>query len=60
MKTIPLPPDSKTYTELAFREKEKLRRKRARMSLTKKLEVLEMRKQIPKIGNKPASVHNIS
>ena len=41
MKKIPLPADSKAYGELAFREKEKWHRRRARMSLLHKLEVLD-------------------
>ena len=36
-----LPADSKRYAELAFREKEKWHRRRARMSLARKLEVLD-------------------
>ena len=53
MKKAHLPADSKSYTEMAFREKEKWHRRRAKMSLTKKMEaldrLLEMRKHIPKI-----------
>ena len=41
MAKIPLPEDSKTYAELAFREKEKWRRRQARMSFKRKLEVLD-------------------
>ena len=52
MKKTLLPDDSKTYTKLAFREKEKWHQKRAKMSLTKKIEsldrMLEMRKHIPR------------
>ncbi len=55
MKKAHLPADSKSYTELAFREKEKWRQRRAKMSLTKKIEamdrLLEMRKHIPKISS---------
>ncbi len=36
-----LPADSKSYAELAFREKERWHRRRARMSLARKLEVLD-------------------
>ena len=36
-----LPADSKAYGELAFREKEKWHRRRARMSFSRKLEVLD-------------------
>ncbi|MBI4203086.1 MAG: hypothetical protein HY532_08250 [Chloroflexi bacterium] len=36
-----LPPDSKAYAELAFREKEALRKRRARMSFKRKLEMLD-------------------
>ena len=59
MNRAPLPADSKSYTDLAFREKRKLRRRRARMSLTQKFEVLdrllEMRKQIPRVVMKPTA-----
>jgi len=41
MKKTPLPGDSKSYAELVFREKEKLHRRRVKMSLTRKLEVLD-------------------
>ncbi len=51
MAKIKLPADSKAYGEFAFREKEKWHRRRARMSLSRKLEVLdrlrEMGKQLP-------------
>ena len=54
MKKAHLTADSKSYTEMAFREKEKWLRRRAKMSLTKKIEaldrLLEMRKHIPKIS----------
>ena len=36
-----LPASSKAYGELAFREKEKWHRRRARMSFARKLEVLD-------------------
>ena len=53
MKKAHLPADSKSYTEMAFREKEKWHQRRANMSLTKKIEaldrLLETRKHIPKI-----------
>lgn len=55
MKKASLPADSKSYTEMAFREKEKWHQRRAKMSLTKKIEtldrLLEMRKHIPKISS---------
>ena len=41
----PLPPDSKTYGEQAFREKEKWHRRQERMSFKRKLEVLERLRQ---------------
>ena len=41
MTKILLPADSKAYGELAFREKEKWHRRRARMSFARKLEVLD-------------------
>ncbi len=41
MKTVHLPADSKAYAELAFREKASRRRRRARMSFSRKLEVLD-------------------
>jgi hypothetical protein len=54
VKKAHLPADSKTYTEMAFREKEKWHRRQARISLTKKIEaldrMLEGRKHIPKIS----------
>ena len=54
MKNAHLPADSKSYTEMALRGKEKWHRRRAKMSLTKKIEaldrLLEMRKHIPKIS----------
>ncbi len=55
MKKAPLPADSKSYTELAFREKEKWHQRRAKMSLTKKIEAMDrllvIRKHIPKISS---------
>ena len=55
MKKARLRADSKTYTELAFREKEKWHRRGAKMSRTKKIEaldrLLETRKYIPKISS---------
>ena len=38
---IKLPADSKAYGELAFREKAKWHRRKARMSLSRKLEALD-------------------
>ena len=53
MKKVPLPATSKLYSERAFLEKEKWHRRRARMSLEKKLQVLdrllESRKSLPRI-----------
>ena len=50
-----LPADAKSYTELAFREKERWHQRRAKMSLTKKIEaldrLLEMRRHIPKLSS---------
>ena len=43
-----LPADSKSYAELAFREKEKWRRSKARMSLARKLEVLDRLRELYK------------
>jgi hypothetical protein len=55
MKPKPLPPDSKTYAELAFREKEALRRKRARMSFKRKLEMLDrLREEAKHLPEPPA------
>ena len=45
MPKITLPPDSKTYAEQAFREKEKWRRRQERMSFKRKLEALERLRQ---------------
>ncbi len=45
MKRKTLPPDSKAYVELVFREKEKWHRRRERMSFKRKLEVLERLRQ---------------
>ena len=41
MAKVRLPADSKTYAELVFREKEKWRCRQARMSFSRKLEVLD-------------------
>ena len=41
MTKVHLPADSKAYGELAFQEKEKWHRRRARMSFSRKLEVLD-------------------
>ena len=41
MKKVHLPNDSRRYTERAFLEKEKWHRRRERMSLTRKIEVLD-------------------
>ena len=41
MAKVRLPADSKSYAELVFREKEKWRRRRARMSFSRKLEELD-------------------
>ena len=41
-----LPADSKSYAELAFREKEKWHRRRARMSLVRKLEILDRLREL--------------
>jgi hypothetical protein len=52
-----LPADSKTYAELAFREKEKWHRRRERMSLARKLEVLDRlreRGRLPQINGNQA------
>ncbi len=45
MAKIPLPADSKSYAELAYREKEKWHRRQARMSFKRKLEVLDRLRQ---------------
>ena len=45
MKKETLPPNSKTYGELAFREKEKWHLRQERMSFKRKLEVLERLRQ---------------
>ena len=56
MKMKDLPADSRLYAEMAFREKEEWRRRRARMSLTRKVEALDrllsMAKEIPKLGRR--------
>ncbi len=48
-----LPASSKRYAKRAFQEKEKLHRRRERMSFTRKLEaldrLLEMAKELPKL-----------
>ena len=49
MKKIPLPPDSKTYGELAFREKEKWHRRQERMSFKRKLEALDRLREITQL-----------
>ena len=41
MTKLRLPADSKTYAELVFREKENWRRRQARISFSRKLEVLD-------------------
>ena len=50
-----LPADSRRYSELAFQEKERRHQRRSRMSLTRKIRVLErlfeMRKDLPKIDS---------
>ncbi len=54
MKMEHLPTDSTLFTEMAFKEKELLRTRRARMSLTRKIEALDrlrlMAKEIPYLG----------
>jgi hypothetical protein len=45
MPKMSLPPDSKTYAEQVFREKEKWHRRQERMSFERKLEVLERLRQ---------------
>lgn len=54
MKMEHLPTDSSLFTEMAFMEKELLRKRRARMSLTRKIETLDrlrlMAKEIPRLG----------
>ncbi len=55
----PLPPDSKTYAELAFREKEVLRKKRARMSFKRKLEMLDrLREEAKHLPKPPTDAEN--
>ena len=49
MKKIPLPPDSKTYGELAFREKEKWHRRQERMSFKRKLEALDRLREMTRL-----------
>ena len=41
-----LPADSKSYADLAFREKKKWHRRRARMSLARKLEILDRLREL--------------
>ena len=54
MKKVSLPTDSKRYAELAFQEKERWHRRRARRSFKRKLEALdrlrEMAKHLPKLA----------
>ena len=64
MKKELLPASSKRYSEQAFVEKEKWHRRRARMSLEKKLQALdrlrEMGKHLPKLVSgrtRPSSKH---
>ena len=45
MAKVCLPADSRVYAELAFREKAKLRHRRARMSFSRKLEVLDQMRE---------------
>ena len=56
MKLEHLPADSTLFAEMAFKEKELLRKRRARMSLTRKVEALDrlriMAKEIPFLGQK--------
>lgn len=53
MRKASLPKDSKRYTELAFQEKAKWHRRRARMSFVRKPQELEklreMAKSLPKL-----------
>jgi hypothetical protein len=50
-----LPADSKSYAEQAFREKERWHHRRERMSLTRKVEVLDrllaMARDLPRLEN---------
>ena len=50
-----LPADSRRYSELAFQEKERRRQRQSRMSLTRKIRILErlfeMRKDLPKLDS---------
>ena len=49
-----MPADSRLYAEKAFREKENWRRRRAHMSLTRKIQALDrlllMAEEIPRLG----------
>ena len=53
MKRIPLPRDSKAYSERIYQEKERWHRRQARMSFARKLMVLdsllESRKELPTV-----------
>ena len=53
MRKVHLPTDSRRYTERAFLEKEKWHRRRERMSLTRKIEVLDrlllMARDLPRL-----------
>ena len=53
MRTEHLPTDSRRYSERAFEEKKKWHRRQGRMSLTRKIEVLdrllEAAKHLPKL-----------
>ena len=54
MKMEHLPTDSNLFTEMAFREKELLRKRRPRLSLTRKVEALDrlrnMANEIPRLA----------
>ena len=56
MRKVHLPIDSRRYTERAFLEKEKWHRRRERMSLTRKIEVLDrlllMARDLPRLDSK--------
>ena len=55
-----LPTESKTYTELVYREKEKWHRWQTRISLTKKIEALDRMMEgsghIPKISGTAGNI----
>ena len=55
MKQVALPPGSKRYSEMAFRQKEIYHQRRRRMSFTRKLAVLdrliEGRRHLPRFLN---------